>query len=108
MKSVSAYSIGLICMVAGQMLGQSSGVSPARRPSMFGPDFSRKVDGLFAPFVEGARPGAVVLVSRAGKTVHLKAYGMANVSQHIPLATDSVFDLGSISKPITALAVMLL
>lgn len=52
-------------------------------------------------------PGAVVLVARQGKIVHLKAYGDAEVlPDRVPMTVDRVFDLASLTKPLaTGLAV---
>src|SRR5262245_53829680 len=80
-KSVSAC-VGVICGLAtSQFFGQSGGVSPASTSGVVDERFSRQVDALFATLAEGARPGAVVLIARAGKIVHLKAYGMANIGR---------------------------
>ncbi len=53
-------------------------------------------------------PGAVTLVSRDGKTVHLAAVGMADIEKKTPLTTDSIFGVMSMTKPITATALMIL
>ena len=62
-------------------------------------------------------PGAVTLVARAGKVVKHDAYGYSSLytdgkftemENPIPMETDTIFDLASISKIFTATAVMIL
>ena len=57
---------------------------------------------------EGALPGAVTLVARQGRLVHLEAHGLIDVEAKRPMPKDGVFRLASMSKPITAVAVMML
>lgn len=52
--------------------------------------------------------GAVILVARHGKIVHLSAAGSANVESRTALETDSIFRWYSMTKPITAVALMIL
>ena len=52
--------------------------------------------------------GAVTLVARRGRVVHLEAVGDADVEGHRPMTTDSLFAIASMTKPITATAVMIL
>ncbi|MFE7127714.1 serine hydrolase domain-containing protein [Streptomyces sp. NPDC057617] len=56
---------------------------------------------------DGPVPGAVALVAR-GDQVDVRAAGFADVEGTSPVARDSIFRIASISKPITAAAVMLL
>jgi len=53
---------------------------------------------------EDAFQGAVVLVARHGKVCYFKAFGIAD--DDAPLQTDSIFRLASMSKVVTAVAVM--
>ncbi len=55
-------------------------------------------------------PGAVLLVTRKGKVVYKKAFGVSQlVPESRPLTTDMIFDLASVTKPVaTATAVMVL
>jgi uncharacterized protein YbbC (DUF1343 family)/CubicO group peptidase (beta-lactamase class C family) len=55
-------------------------------------------------------PGCVVMVGRRGKVVFLRAYGNRQINPKVvPMTTDTVFDLASLTKPVaTATAVMLL
>lgn len=58
---------------------------------------------------EGAFPGAVFLVARNGVVALHEATGYASVvPERRPMRTDTVFDLASVTKPIAALACMLL
>jgi CubicO group peptidase (beta-lactamase class C family) len=55
----------------------------------------------------GPVPGAVGLVARDGR-VEVQAVGSADVQGSAPMARDSIFRIASITKPITAAAVMML
>ena len=55
----------------------------------------------------GAVPGAVALVARDGR-VEVEAVGLANLEAHTPLTRESIFRIASITKPITAAAIMML
>jgi CubicO group peptidase (beta-lactamase class C family) len=56
---------------------------------------------------EGAAPGAVALVAR-GDRVAVRTAGSVDVEGSAPMARDSIFRIASITKPITAAAVMML
>jgi len=63
---------------------------------------------LLDPYVEeGAVPGAVALLAR-GDDVTVEAVGTQAVDGAVPMARDSIFRIASLTKPITAAAVMLL
>jgi len=50
--------------------------------------------------------GATVLVSRQGEIIYNKAFGLANVELDVPMETDHVFRIGSITKQFTAIAIL--
>lgn len=58
--------------------------------------------------IEADEPGVAVIVSQKGKVLFKGARGLANMEHNIPLTTDSVFRLGSITKQFTAAAIMIL
>lgn len=66
------------------------------------------IDAMLAGAIPADGPGAAVIAVKDGKTVFRKAYGMANLELGVPLAPDSVFRLGSITKQFTAVAVLML
>lgn len=54
-------------------------------------------------------PGAVLLVSQAGRVIFHQAYGLANIFTGQAMTTETIFDLASLTKPLaTTPAVMLL
>lgn len=69
---------------------------------------ARLHDALKLHIDAGQIPGGIVLVAREGKVVHFEAQGMSSAINGQPLRTDSVFLLASLSKPITAVAILML
>ena len=69
---------------------------------------SAKVDALLARTVRTGGPGAAVLVISDGRVVHQKGYGLADVEKRIPITPRTTFDLASVSKQFTAMAIMIL
>lgn len=56
----------------------------------------------------GVFSGSVLSVIHKGETVYLKSFGLADKEKNIPMKTDSIFRLFSMSKPVTATAAMIL
>ena len=52
--------------------------------------------------------GIVTLVAREGKVVDLHAVGLADVEKNVPMKTDSIFRIASMTKPVTSVAIMML
>ena len=68
-----------------------------------------KIDDKMKEFVAAKQiSGAVTLVARRGRVVHLGAVGKADVAGGRDMAKDSLFAIASMTKPITAAAVMIL
>jgi CubicO group peptidase (beta-lactamase class C family) len=64
------------------------------------------VDAIFKDVVRPGQPGAAVLVAKDGKILFEKAYGLANVERGIPVTSETVFNIASITKPFTAAAIL--
>jgi CubicO group peptidase (beta-lactamase class C family) len=52
--------------------------------------------------------GAVTVVVTKNKILHLDATGLANIAAHEPMRPDSLFWIASMTKPVTAVAVLML
>jgi CubicO group peptidase (beta-lactamase class C family) len=71
-------------------------------------ELQNKYDRVLASFIDKDGPGVAVIVSRHDKIIYQGARGMANIELQVPLNTESIFRLGSITKQFTAAAIMLL
>jgi CubicO group peptidase (beta-lactamase class C family) len=66
------------------------------------------LDALFAEWDRPDSPGCALGVLRAGRLVHARGYGMANLEHGIAIGPRTVFDIGSTSKQFTAACIGLL
>lgn len=66
------------------------------------------IDSLFTSWNTSNHPGGSVLVSKDGKTVFSKSYGLANIEYEVPNTNNTLFNIGSISKQFTAMGIVLL
>ena len=57
---------------------------------------------------EGKLAGVTTLVARHGKLVHLDAYGVQDLETRKPVASDTIFRIASMTKPIVGVAMMML
>ena len=56
----------------------------------------------------GQVAGIVALISRAGHDVYLEALGSQDLERHLPMRASTIFDMRSMTKEITATALMCL
>jgi CubicO group peptidase (beta-lactamase class C family) len=85
---------------AGQARPEEVGLSSER--------LSRLNAYALAEVESGRIAGAVSLVARRGRIVHLEAVGKADIEEGRDLREDSIFRIMSMTKPIVSLAVMML
>lgn len=71
--------------------------------------FADKIDDRVKMFMaERHIPGAAVAVVKNGRVVRMKGYGVASLEFGVPVTTETVFEIGSVSKQMTAAGIMLL
>lgn len=70
------------------------------------PPVERMVDGLFKMMVKSNAAGVSVLVARDGKILFENGYGLADMSNGVPVTTQTKFRIGSITKQFTAAAIL--
>jgi CubicO group peptidase (beta-lactamase class C family) len=66
------------------------------------------IDAYINAAVRVNRFSGTVLVARSGKPLISRGYGMANYELDVPNTSKTVFRLGSITKPFTAIAILML
>jgi len=69
---------------------------------------AERVDAVFADMDKPQHPGDALLVIDHDEIVYSKCYGLADLETQRPITTDTSFYLASISKQLTAMAIMLL
>ena len=57
---------------------------------------------------DGEITGAITMVSRRGKVAHFESQGLMDLEQKTPMRKDAMFRIASMSKPITAVAILIL
>ncbi|MFT4120057.1 serine hydrolase [Bradyrhizobium sp.] len=83
----------------------SAGFSAARL-ARIAPWYRARFDAF--PPSAGLTPGAVVAIAKGGKLAYLQAIGYQDRAKTIPMKTDSIFWIASMSKPVTSVAAMIL
>lgn len=69
-------------------------------------DLRARADEILSASYPADGPGAVVVVTRGGRTLYTAGRGLADVEARTPIRTDSVFRFGSITKQFTAAAIL--
>ena len=99
---VTALVLGLVVAATGPAITQNhaSGMSPER--------LERVTAVLDKYIAAGEIPGAVSLIYRHGEIAHLSTRGYQDIESRKPMQRDTIFGLASMTKPITAVATMIL
>lgn len=105
-KTVVVFALWVVA--AGSALAQGL---PAGAPERAGlaPDRLARITTAMQGLVdEGRLAGTVTLVARDGKVVYHVAAGRRDIEKNVPMTTDTLFRIASMSKAVTSVAVMML
>lgn len=67
-----------------------------------------RVDAIFAELSRNSSPGVALSVVRDGKVILRRGYGLASIEHRVPITPSTVFDVASVAKQFTGLAVAML
>ena len=84
---------------------ERDGPSIALKPDMPAAEMTRILDEHLTPLVAADAFAGVVLIARDGRPVVQRAYGVADRARGVPIATDLRFNIGSINKVFTKVAI---
>ncbi|WP_341834212.1 serine hydrolase domain-containing protein [Chitinophaga pollutisoli] len=70
-------------------------------------DTLARIESAFERFKPDG-PGAQMAISRNGKVIFSKSWGMADLERNVPMATTSLIEAGSVSKQFTAASILIL
>ncbi|WP_426207485.1 serine hydrolase domain-containing protein [Massilia sp. TWP1-3-3] len=102
---VLAFGSTLVgCGTAGPTLLRvvSSASSPADKQA----ELTRRIDGMLAERQDPAAPGLSIIILKDGAVVYQRSKGIADRARHASISDQTVFELASLTKPITAIAIM--
>ncbi len=99
--------IVFVLCVTTSLWAQNAAINPAK--AGMDPERLARIAPRMKAFVEkGTIPGAVTLVARHGSIASLEAVGFQDREAGKPMRTDSIFQIMSMTKPVTAVALMML
>ena len=84
---------------------------PTSRPEEagFSADRLKRIHGVIQAHLDAKDfAGAVTLVMRKGKLVHFQAHGSMDLESNKPMRTDTLFRMASMTKPMTAVSILML
>lgn len=100
-KHYCRYLFLWMALSAGTLQSMAQPVSLSFR------DTALKIDQLFTSWGTQT-PGGVLLVSRGGRILYEKSFGLSDLEHNVINTTETVFEAGSVSKQFTAAAVLML
>jgi CubicO group peptidase (beta-lactamase class C family) len=110
-RSGARLAVCALALVVGVPLTAPAGTVPTAAPEEVGLSTERlaRVGEAVRRHIEaGDVAGAVTLIARRGRIAHFEAQGFADIASRTPMRTDNIFRLASMSKPIAAVAIMML
>src|SRR3981081_4325497 len=97
------------------LLASGAGVAddplPRAKPEDVGLSSERlgRISATLKADIEAGRiPGAVIAIARHGKLVALDAYGWRDKAAGVAMTTDTIFNIASMTKPMTTVGALLL
>ncbi len=106
-----ARAFALACAVLVLLSWPVPAATPRAKPEEVGlsSERLRRVgEAMQRQIQAGQIASAVTLVARRGRVAHLEAFGQLDVESKKPVATDSLFRIASMSKPVTGVAILML
>jgi CubicO group peptidase (beta-lactamase class C family) len=107
--------INLRCLAAALCVLTSSAAFAADLPrtkpeevGMSSERLARIGEVLKADIAAGRIPGAVIAIARHGRLVMLDAYGWRDKAAGVAMTTDTVFNIASMTKPMTTVGALIL
>ncbi|NUQ62188.1 MAG: beta-lactamase family protein [Pirellulales bacterium] len=111
LMALTAIAISVQCVFSPSVAAPPSSGLPQADPAQVGMDpapLAQIAPAMQQSVNDGEAGGVVTLLARQGRVVHIEAVGYADVESKRPMRTDTIFAIASMSKPITATAVMVL
>jgi CubicO group peptidase (beta-lactamase class C family) len=109
MRTSHILVVGL-CLLAAPAV-RAAEILPGARPEevgLSGEKLARIVPAVTKLVTDGSISGAVTVVARRGKVAHFEAVGLRDIAAKRAMEKDTVFRIYSMTKPVTAVAALIL
>jgi CubicO group peptidase (beta-lactamase class C family) len=109
MTGLRIPAFALCILVSGAALAEDP--LPRAKPEevgLSGERLARISETLKADVEAGRIPGAVIAIARRGKLVALDAYGWRDKAAGVAMTTDTIFNIASMTKPMTTVGALML
>jgi CubicO group peptidase (beta-lactamase class C family) len=97
------YTLKILILIALYLLINSN---VAFNQPAFTKQTGNELDKLLSEQFKKGETGCAAIVAQKGKIVYKKAFGMANLELNVPMNSDMVFRIGSMTKQFTAIAIL--
>src|SRR3954468_6930959 len=100
-----------LCIAATCAVALADDPLPRAKPEEVGLSSERLArfgETLKADIAAGRIPGGVIAIARRGKLVALEAYGWRDKEAGVAMTTDTIFNIASMTKPMTAVGGLML
>src|SRR6201991_1394491 len=100
-----------LCLAASCATAFADDPLPRARPEEVGlsPERLARIGATLKADIEAGRiPGAVIAIARHGKLVMLDSYGWRDKAAGVAMTTDTIFNIASMTKPMTAVGALML
>jgi len=106
---MKAAALALSCLLCLPLAAQAADPLPRAKPETVGMSSERLAlirKQIDAEIARDQLPGAVLAIARRGKLVHFEAYGYLDKAAGVPMRTDAIFNIASMTKPMAAVAAL--
>jgi CubicO group peptidase (beta-lactamase class C family) len=107
-RRVAALALLIVAIVVGRP-DTGCAESPLAASSSFSPEKLTRVGDYIRNEIASRKiPGAIMLIQQHGHPVYFESFGVRDVESQLPMTPDTIFQLYSMSKPVTSVAAMML
>jgi CubicO group peptidase (beta-lactamase class C family) len=103
-----ALRLVLVALLTTALVAASVGLAKPEEVGLSSERLSRIRSLIQSHITANDISGAVTLVARKGRLVHLEAHGLADIQARRPMQTGALFRMASMTKPLTAVSVLML
>jgi CubicO group peptidase (beta-lactamase class C family) len=105
----TAFAVAAAAVLGGSSIAAAEDPFPRAQPEDVGMSSERLAlirKSVEAEIAGGQMPGAVLAIARHGKLVYFEAFGWRDKAAGVPMTTDSIFSIASMTKPMVAVGAL--